>query len=210
MIRIALVDDHEVVRQGLVAFLSGIEDFSLVGQGGTGADAIHIAETLTPDILILDMILPDFSGLQAFEQIRVRAPKVRVVFLSSFCESETVLPAMQNGAAGYLLKDIRPADLIVALRDVMASKLVLHPDVSALMVNALNNSGDILSQHGITDREAQVIRLIGQGFSNKDLAEQLNISQLTVKTHVSHILDKLKLDDRTQVAIFAVRNRLAE
>jgi DNA-binding NarL/FixJ family response regulator len=136
---------------------------------------------------------------------------MRVVFLSSFCEAETVIPAIRQGAAGYLLKDIRPVDLIVALREAMAGKLQLHPDVSALMVSELNQTeADILQQHGITEREAQVIRLIGQGFSNKDLAEQLCISQLTVETHVSHVLDKLKLDDRTQVAIFAIRNQLVD
>jgi DNA-binding NarL/FixJ family response regulator len=211
MIRIALVDDHEVVRQGLVSFLSSVDDFDLVAQGSNGAEALTLVAETKPDLLILDMILPDMTGLAVFEKIRLQYPDMRVVFLSSFCEAETVIPAIRQGAAGYLLKDIRPVDLIVSLREAMAGKLQLHPDVSALMVSELNQTeADILQQHGITEREAQVIRLIGQGFSNKDLAEQLCISQLTVETHVSHVLDKLKLDDRTQVAIFAIRNQLVD
>lgn len=208
MIRVALADDHEVVRQGLVTFLSGIDDISVVGEASTGVEAIEIATTIEPDVMLLDMMLPDMTGLDAFKRMLPFNLKTKVLFLSSFCESDTAIPAVRAGAAGYLLKDISPKDLIAALRDVHNGQLRIHPDISALMVDELNRprQSDILEQHGITERERQVIKLIAGGFSNKDVADQLNISQQTVKTHVSHILDKLKLDDRTQVAIFAIRN----
>jgi DNA-binding NarL/FixJ family response regulator len=210
MINIALVDDHEVVRQGLVSFLSGIEDLNVVGQGSTGVEAIELVTTLQPDILLLDMMLPDMTGLEAFQTLLQQKLTTKVLFLSSFCDAQTSVPAVRSGAAGYLLKDISPRNLITAVRDVYAGKLCIHSDVSALMISELNQTpkADILSEHSITERERQVIQLIGEGFSNKDIASNLNISQLTVKTHVSHILDKLKLDDRTQVAIFAIRNDL--
>lgn len=211
MIRILLIDDHEIVRQGLVSFLASVGDFEIVAQGATGQDAIELSLTHKPDLLILDMLLPDMTGLAAFEQIKTVAPSVKVVFLSSFCQPETVVPAVRLGAMGYLLKDIRPAELIEALRAASLGKLQLHSDVSALLVHQLNEpENDILLQHAVTEREAQVIALIGQGFSNKAIAQRLSISQLTVKTHVSRILDKLKLDDRTQVAIFAIRNHLTD
>lgn len=213
MIRIALVDDHEVVRQGLKSFLKGIDDFSIVGEGATAKEAVAIVKEKNPHILLLDMILPDRSGLEAMDEISTFNESTKILFLSSFSEPESALPALRNGAAGYLLKDISPRELAASIREVYKGAIKVHPDISALMINALNKpdrSTDVLSDKGVTDRESDVIKLIGKGLSNKEIASVLNISQLTVKTHVSHILDKMGLDDRTQVAIFAVRNGLAD
>jgi len=209
MIRIVLVDDHEVVRQGLNSFLSGIADFELVGQGSNGRDAIELTNIYKPDILLLDMILPDMSGLDVLREIQKHEQITKVIILSSFSDAKLAVPTVQAGARGYLLKDIHPKDLIQAIKDVHANQLRLHPDIAALLVNELNNAqqeNDILKNHGVTEREKDVLQLIGQGFTNQRIADTLHISQLTVKTHVSHILDKLTLTDRTQIAIFAIRN----
>ena len=213
MIRIVLVDDHKVVRQGLHSFLSGIAEFELVGEGATGQSAIELALNKQPDILLLDMLLPDMTGLDVLQAMQKKTPTTKVIILSSFSDAKLAIPTIQAGARGYLLKDIHPKDLIQAIKDVHANQMRLHPDIAALLVNELNNAqqeNDIQKKHGITDRESEVLQLIGQGLTNQRIADTLHISQLTVKTHVTHILDKLALTDRTQVAIFAIRNGLAD
>ena len=213
MIRIAIVDDHEIVRQGLQAFLTGIKDFELVAEGSDGNQAVDIVKEHQPDVLLLDMILPELSGLEALQQIQLLKSATKVLILSSFSDANTAIPAVKVGAAGYLLKDINPNDLVEAIREVNAGALKLHPDIAALVVSELtsgNTGGGPLQEHNITERETEVIRLIGTGLSNKEIAFELSISLLTVKTHVSHILEKLELDDRTQVAIFAIRNKLVD
>jgi DNA-binding NarL/FixJ family response regulator len=213
MIRIALVDDHEVVRQGLYSFLSGIAEFDIVAEGATGKSALDIVAEHKPDVLLLDMILPDVSGLDVLLELKNQNLSTNIIILSSFSDAKMAVPAVQAGARGYLLKDIPPKELIQAITDVHNGQLKLHPDIAALLVEALNEpqlDDDVLKRHGITQREKDVLCLIGKGYTNKQISDALHISQLTVKTHVSHILDKLQLSDRTQVAIFAIHNELVD
>jgi DNA-binding NarL/FixJ family response regulator len=213
MIRLAIVDDHEVVREGLCSFLKAIPDIDIVGQGACGEDAVSLVAVHQPDILLLDMKLPDFTGLEALKKIQQLSAVTKVVFLSSYSDPATAIPAIREGASGFLLKDINPKDLVVALHEVAQGAMKLHSDIAALLVNELiqtDNEPDVIKLHKITERECEVISLIGQGLSNKEISSKLNISLLTVKTHVSHILEKLKLNDRTQVAIFAIHNQLVD
>lgn len=206
MISIALVDDHEIVRQGLHSFLSEIDDFSILAEGNDGKSAINIVSEFEPDILLLDMILPDITGLEAFIEIKKLDKKTKIIFLSSYSNADSAIPAIRSGAAGYLLKDINPNDLIKAIREVKGGALKIHPDIAALLVEELNTKDDYDIFQQLTTREIEVLKLIGQGKSNKEIASELNISLLTVKTHVSHILDKMDFADRTQAAIFVVKS----
>jgi NarL family two-component system response regulator LiaR len=219
-IRVLIVDDHAIVRQGLRTFLelqdSGLLPIEVVGEAINGLDAVELANRLQPDIVLLDIVMPEMDGIQATSRIIECSPGSRVIILTSFGEEERVLPAIRAGAQGYLLKDIPPRELVQAVRDAYLGRVQLHPDVARkLMAVAVAKdqphtvSASEISEEGLTEREKEVLSLIAEGRNNREIAEQLVISEKTVKTHVSNILNKLHLDDRTQAAIYALRHGLS-
>ncbi|MFZ0215630.1 MAG: response regulator transcription factor [Candidatus Dormiibacterota bacterium] len=204
MIRVFLVDDHAVVRQGLRAFLELQPDMEVVGEVAGGHDAIREVPGQRPDVVLMDLVMPDGDGLSALEQLVGTVPGARVLVLSSFSDDANVSAAMRAGAAGYLLKDIDPQALAAAIRDVNAGRTALHPDVLARLLR--QQSAPRASQ--LTPRELEVLACITQGLANKQIGRELGVTEKTVKTHVSSILDKLSAADRTEAAVIAIRNRL--
>ncbi|MBI5962286.1 MAG: response regulator transcription factor [Chloroflexi bacterium] len=218
-IRVLIVDDHAMVRQGLRTFLE-LQDRStlpieVTGEAANGLEAIKLAKQTQPDIVLLDLIMPEMDGLQATPKIIEASPHSRVIILTSFGEEDKVLPAIRAGAQGYLLKDIPPNELVHAVREAYQGKVQLHPDVAKKIMSLAAAKEEPKTSHaatetenGLTDREQEVLHLIADGMNNREIAEKLVISEKTVKTHVSNILSKLHLDDRTQAAIYALRHGL--
>lgn len=210
-IRVLLVDDHAVVRQGLRLFLGTQPDIEVVGEAADGREALARVAELRPDVVLMDLVLPGLDGIRATEEICRRHPGVRVLVLTSFSEQERVVPALQAGAVGYLLKDVGPDDLARAIRDACAGRVRLHPEAARqLVARVADPGGGGQPVEELTPREREVLRLIARGRSNKEIAAELGIAEKTVKTHVSNILGKLGLQDRTQAAVYAVRQGLAD
>lgn len=218
-IRVLIVDDHAMVRQGLRTFLElqdgGPCPIEVAGEAVNGREAVELAARLQPDLVLLDLVMPEMDGIQATARILECSPGTRVIILTSFGEEERVLPAIRAGAQGYLLKDIPPRELVQAVREACLGKVQLHPEVARKLMAvaaarepaqpapASGNAGE-----GLTEREKEVLSLIAEGRNNHEIAEKLVISEKTVKTHVSNILNKLHVDDRTQAAIYALRHGL--
>ena len=200
-ITVLLVDDHELVRAGLRAFLELQPDMTVVGEAASGEQALALVAGVRPDIVLLDLVLPGMSGVQTVRRLRLAHPEVKVVVLTSFAGQDSVLPAVRAGVAGYLLKDVGPAELAEALRSVHAGGSPLHPTVAATVLRQVTSDVDPL-----TPREREVLRLIARGLSNRLIARELVLSEKTVKTHVSAVLAKLGVADRTQAALLAVRD----
>jgi NarL family two-component system response regulator LiaR len=220
-IRVLIVDDHAMVRQGLRTFLELQDSSSLpikvTGEAANGIEAVEIAKQTQPDIILLDLMMPEMDGIQATPKIIKASPRSRVIILTSFGEEDKVLPAIRAGAQGYLLKDIPPTELVHAVREVYLGKVQLHPEVAKKLMLAVAAKKEeptasraaMRSEDGLTEREQEVLQLIADGRNNREIAEKLVISEKTVKTHVSNILSKLHLDDRTQAAVYALRHGLA-
>ena len=208
MIRVAIADDHAVVRQGLRTFLELQEGMDVVGEAADGEEAVALVERTAPDVVLLDLVMPRVDGLEAIRRIRERAPATRILVLTSFADDNTVLPAVRAGAAGYLLKDVQPPELAGAIRTVHAGEALLAPSVATMLVEQLAaEDGDDAERGGhLTPREREVLALLARGRANKAIALDLGVSERTVKTHVSNILGKLNLTDRTQAAVYAVRH----
>jgi NarL family two-component system response regulator LiaR len=201
------VDDHAVVRQGLRTFLQLQPDIEVVGEAASGPAALEAAASQEPDVVLMDLVMPGGDGVSAIAGLKRANPRARVLALSSFADDDQVLSAMQAGAAGYLLKDVEPDDLAAAIRQVHAGQPALHPDVAArLMRHAAEPAA--VDHDRLTPRELDVLRLIVEGFANKEIARRLAITEKTVKTHVSSILQKLGVADRTGAAVQALRRRL--
>jgi DNA-binding NarL/FixJ family response regulator len=207
-IRIVVVDDHAVVREGLRAFLSVQDGFEIVGEAADGDEALERAEQLDPDVILMDLVMPNRDGVSAMQKLRERAARSRVIVLTSFLEDDRLLPALEAGAAGYLLKDSQPAELARAVRAAHAGEAIIDPTVAARLVQALSERPPAPALDDLTARERDVLTLIAQGRSNKRIALELGISEKTVKTHVGHVLAKLDVTDRTQAAVLAVRHGL--
>jgi NarL family two-component system response regulator LiaR len=205
---VLIVDDHGVVRQGLRTYLELLDDMEVVGEAGNGFEALAQVRQLQPDVVLMDLVMPEMDGIEATRQISVISPSTRVIVLTSFADDEKVFPAIKAGAAGYLLKDVSPPDLANAIRAVQAGETHLHPDITKKLVAQLASPKPDREPvpDDLTPRELEVLRLIAQGMSNRQIALALSISEKTVKTHVSHILSKLHLADRTQAAIYAHRH----
>jgi NarL family two-component system response regulator LiaR len=204
-IRILVVDDHAVVREGLRAFLELQEEFEVVGEAGDGAEAVELAERLRPDVVLMDLVMPGLDGVGAMQRLRERLPSSRVIVLTSFAEDDRLLPAIQAGAAGYLFKNAQPSELARAVRAAHAGEALLDPAVAARLVDAIAQAPDTEPSEQLTPREREVLELIGRGLSNKLIARELEIAEKTVKAHVGHLLAKLGVTDRTQAALYAVR-----
>jgi two-component system, NarL family, response regulator LiaR len=207
VIRILLVDDHAVVREGLRAFLELQDGLEVVGEAQDGEEAVAQAARLKPDVILMDLVMPKLDGVAAMRRLRESAHRARVVVLTSFLEDERLLPAIQAGAAGYLLKNTEPAELARAIRAAHAGEAVIDPTVAARLVAALADGARTPSDD-LTRREREVLELIVRGRSNKRIALELGIAEKTVKTHVGHMLAKLGVADRTQAALLAVREGL--
>jgi NarL family two-component system response regulator LiaR len=205
-IRVLIVDDHAVVRQGLRAFLQLQPDLRIVGEAADSDSAVGAAKKLAPNVVLLDLLLPGARGASLVTALRAAAPKARVLVLSSYADEAQVFAVMQAGARGYLLKDVQPEALADAIRQVHQGLSVLHPDVA----RRLSAPAPPIPGVDFTERERDVLKLMAQGFANKEIAQRLFIAEATVKTHVSNILQKLGVADRTQAALYAVRNRLVE
>ncbi|MFF4020493.1 response regulator [Streptomyces sp. NPDC001843] len=205
-IRVLLVDDHQVVRRGLRTFLEVQDDIEVVGEAADGAEGVARAEELKPDIVLMDVRMPGMDGIDALRRLRELDNPARVVIVTSFTEQRTVVPALRAGAAGYVYKDVDPDALAGAIRSVHAGHVLLQPEVAdALLSQEDANSGQ--GRPGsLTEREREVLGLIADGRSNREIARALVLSEKTVKTHVSNILMKLDLADRTQAALWAVRH----
>jgi len=207
-LRILLADDHPVVRQGLKTFFATQPDLEVVAEAATGAEAVARATELRPDVALLDLVMPDGGGIEAAAQIREASPATKVIVLTSYAEDENVIPALKAGAAGYLLKDVEPQELADGVRRVHRGEALLHPAVAARVLReVLEPQAD---RDVLTPREVDVLRLLGRGLANKRIALELGIAERTVKTHVSSILAKLGVTDRTQAALYAVREHLAD
>jgi NarL family two-component system response regulator LiaR len=200
LIRVLIADDHYVVRQGLSALLVPRNGMEVVGEAATGREAVDLARTLQPDVILMDMIMPEMDGPEAIARIKQENPKARILVLTTFGESKQITAAVQAGALGYLLKDSSPDDLLHAIRSVHRGNLVLPQDLAQKLMQP-RPAVDALDQ--LTERETDVLRLLAQGQSNQEIARNLNISMTTVRSHVSNILMKLGVSNRTQAALVA-------
>jgi two-component system, NarL family, response regulator LiaR len=217
-IRVLIVDDHAVVRQGLRTFLELHDDpaalaIEVVGEAADGAQAVEQARGLQPDVVLLDLVMPVMGGIEAIPRIIETSPRSRVIILTSFGEEDKLFPAIRAGAQGYLLKDIPPNELVQAVRAAYLGKVQLHPEIARTLMTAVATREPPPSAPAMTDdlteRELEVLRLIAAGLNNRQIADRLVISEKTVKTHVSSILGKLHVEDRTQAAVYALHHGLA-
>lgn len=223
-INLLLVDDHAVVRKGLQVFLSTQPDMKVIGEASNGREALDKTAELNPDVLLMDLHMPIMDGIETAKALRSSHPQVKVIVLTSFSDQDHVLPAIRVGIKGYLLKDIEPEELVVAIRKVHNGQVELHSEAASQLMNLMATStlqsleisspepntpstalAAIPGLELLTPREQEVLDLIALGMSNKEIASKLVITEKTVKTHVSHVLGKLNLTDRTQAAIFAIK-----
>ncbi len=206
-IRILLVDDHEIVRQGVRAFFDAQEGFEVIGEAGSGAAAVKLVEEFVPDVVLMDLIMPGMDGVEATRLVRNISPRTAIVVLTSYHEDEHIFPALQAGALSYILKDVKMDELADAVTKAAKGEATLAPRVASRVIQELHGSGNVGYNLAtdLTKREMEILKLIAQGMSNSEIAGELVISEYTVKGHVSNILSKLHLADRTQAAVFAWR-----
>lgn len=213
IIKVLIVDDHQVVRQGLRTFLELHEDIAVIGEAGDGLDAVEMVRMLQPDVVLMDLVMPRMDGISATLKVHDMGIPVKIIALTSFSEDDKVFPAIQAGAASYLLKDVSPDDLVDAIRAVHHGEARLHPDITRKLMEQVSQARTTTQEiplDVLTEREREVVRLVAMGRSNREIAEQLFISEKTVKTHISNILAKTNLEHRTQLAIYAIKNKLVE
>ena len=209
-IRILIADDHAVVRKGLRTLIMGEPDMALVGEAADGIEAVLKARALHPDVILLDMMMPRLDGLGAIQQIKQENAQAKIMVLTSFAEDDKLFPAIKAGALGYLLKDSSPEQLLQAIRDVYHGKSSLDPTVAIKLIRELNRSSDQpLSEYPLSEREVEVLKLVARGLTNQEIAETLIIGERTVGNHISSILSKLHLANRTQAALYALREGIA-
>jgi DNA-binding NarL/FixJ family response regulator len=204
-IRVLIVDDHSVVREGLRAFLELQAGLEVVGEAADGEEAIEAGARLRPDVILMDLVMPQLGGVAAMRRLREQVPGARIIVLTSFLDDDKLLPALRAGAAGYLLKNAEPHEIARAVRAAHAGEALLDPVVAARLVETLAADDGQEPLDRLTPREREVLVLIGRGYSNKRIANELELSEKTVKTHVGHVLAKLGVTDRTQAAVVAVR-----
>lgn len=205
-ITVLLVDDHTIVRQGVRTFLELQPDILVIGEAETGTEAVRLANEYAPDVVLMDLKLPEMDGIAATRKLVEISPRTQVIVLTSYHDDEHIFPAIRAGAISYVLKDIRPAALADVVRKAAAGEAVLHPRVARRLMQEINRTravADALA--ALTEREVEVLRLVGEGLTNADIAARLVISEKTAKSHISNILSKLHLADRTQAAVYAWR-----
>lgn len=211
MIRVLIADDHHVVRRGLMVFLKTQKDIEVVGEAKNGLEAVALAEELQPDIILMDLVMPELDGIGATKRITEKFPSMPVLMLTSFSDRDHVVPAMEAGAVGYQLKDIEPDDLVQTIRQIMQGARIVHPEVTTqLEQNEAEEQSLPHKRHPLTPREQDVLAELTKGKSNREIASSLFVTEKTVKTHISNIFAKLEVQDRTQAALYAVKHGLTE
>lgn len=210
-ITILMADDHAIVRQGLRALIDTEAGMTLIDEAKDGGEAALKARQHQPDVILLDMVMPRQDGLETIKQIKAERPDARILVLTSFAEDEKVFPAIKAGALGYILKDSSPDQLLQAIRDVYRGESSLHPTIARKLIMELNQPpSQPLTEEPLTEREVEVLKQVAQGHSNQQIADNLVLSERTVRAHVSHILDKLHLANRTQAALYALRKGISD
>lgn len=209
MIRVLLVDDHEMVRLGLASYLSVQEDMEVVGEAKDGSEGVQLALDTKPDIILMDLVMEEMNGIVATQEILDKWPEAKIIILTSFIDDQKVYPAIEAGASGYLLKTSTASDIAEAIRSTYRGEKVFEEEVTEKLESTENERHAFLYQD-LTNREKEVLLLIAQGYSNQEIADELFITLKTVKTHVSNILNKLEVEDRTQAAIYAFKNDLID
>jgi NarL family two-component system response regulator LiaR len=210
LIRVLIADDHAIVREGLRALIDTEPGMVLVGEARDGVEAIQLARSLKPDVFLLDLLMPRKDGLAAIVDIKQEQPEARILVLTSFAEDDKVFPAIKAGALGYLLKDTSPDSLLQAIRDVYQGESSLHPTIARKLIDELHRPSSLpTAGEALTEREVEVLSLVAQGLSNQEIADRLVVSERTVRKHVSNILGKLHLANRTQAALYALRTGIA-
>jgi NarL family two-component system response regulator LiaR len=211
VIRVLIVDDHAVVREGLRALIETQPDMTLVGEAANGLEAVGKTHDLQPDVILMDLVMPRKDGIEATEEIQQAQPDVRVLVLTSFAEDDKVFPAIKAGAMGYLLKDTSPQELLAGIRDVYQGEPSMHPTIARKLMREIKKPSELPpTPEPLSEREAEVLALVARGLSNQEIADRLFISEKTVRTHVSNILGKLHLANRTQAALYALREGIAD
>jgi len=204
-ITVMIVDDHEMVRNGAKGYLEAQSEISVVAEAESGTDAVRLAREYVPDVVLMDLVMPGMDGVEATRKVKDISPRTQIIILTSFHEDEHIFPALQAGAISYLLKDVKARELVEAIRRASKGEATLHPRVAARLIKQFNlgepDRNNLFTE--LTDREADVLTLIARGYTNKKIADELVISIGTVKGHVSNILSKLHLADRTQAAVYA-------
>ncbi|MGR6898605.1 response regulator transcription factor [Rummeliibacillus sp. TYF-LIM-RU47] len=209
MIKVLIVDDHHVVRRGLLFFLKTQKDIEVVGEASNGKEAIELTASLQPDIILMDLVMPEMDGIQATKHIKAKYPNIQIIMLTSFSDRDHVVPAIEAGAAGYQLKDIEPDELVLAIRRVMDGENIMHPQVTTQLIQTQEMTSELPHMlHPLTNREQDVLGELTKGKSNKEIASSLFVTEKTVKTHISNIFAKLEVQDRTQAALYAVKHGL--
>jgi DNA-binding NarL/FixJ family response regulator len=211
-IRVLIVDDHQVVRTGLKVFFDLLPDIEVVGEAGDGSEGVAMARRLEPDVVLMDLLMPNMDGITAIGRIKAERPETEIVTMTSFIEEEKVTSALEAGASGYVLKDAEADEVAAAIRAAYAGEVHLDPAVARLLAQRMRTrkSPDEALTEPLTEREKDVIRLLGQGMSNKEIGSALFITERTARTYVSNILGKLGLASRTQAALYAVEHKLVE
>jgi len=209
-IRVLVADDHALIREGVKAILELQPDIEVVGEARDGVEAVTLAQTLKPDVILLDLMMPRQDGLAAIREIVAATPEVRILVLTSFANDDRVFPAIKSGALGYLLKDTPRDQLIQAIRDVAQGRAFLHPTIALKVMHEINQPPALpATTSPLTERELETLRLIAQGMSNQEIAAKLVVQERTIAKYVSAILEKLHLANRTQAALYALRYKIA-
>ena len=210
-IRVLIADDHQLVRQGFKALLSVKDGVEVVGLAENGKQAVKLARSLKPDLILMDLLMPDINGIEATREIKLENPEARILIITSFAEDDNVFQAIKAGALGYLLKDSSPQELMQAINDVCNGRMSLHPNIALKLVDELNRPPEgKKTDDPLTEREVEVLKSVAKGLSNQDIASKLIVSERTVGAHVSNILSKLHLANRTQAALYALREGLSD
>jgi len=210
-IRILIVDDHAIVREGQRALIDSEPGMSVAGEGKDGFEAVEMAQKLKPDVILLDLQMPRKDGIEAIEEIKTENPEARIMVLTSFAEEEKIYAAIKAGAMGYLLKDSSPQEILTAIRQVYQGEMSMHPSIANKLIRELQRASHLSpTEDPLTSREVEVLKLIAQGLPNQEIAEKLVISERTVRTHVTNILSKLHLANRTQAALYALREGMVD
>ncbi|MDX9864383.1 MAG: response regulator transcription factor [Anaerolineaceae bacterium] len=205
-VKLLVVDDQSIVRKGICALLEQVDDIDVIGEASDGEEAVAQAKTLNPDVILMDLVMPRMDGITAIQQIVTHQPHMRIIALTSFVAEDKVFPAIKAGAVGYLLKDSEPEELITAIRNVNRGEPSLHPAVAKMLLEELGQPAkQPLTPDPLTEREVDVVRLVAQGLSNRQIAGELVIGEATVRTHVGNILNKLHVANRVQATLYALR-----
>jgi len=210
VIRVLIVDDHTIVRRGIKALLAETDDIKVIGEAENGLEGIQLSRQLEPDVILMDLLMPKMDGIEATRQVTTRQPHMRVLVLTSFVGDEKIFPAIKAGALGYLLKDSDPSELIRSIYKVHRGEPSLHPSIARkMMKEILDTPSEKPTPDPLTAREVEVLQLLAKGLSNDEIAEKLFVSEVTVRTHISHLLAKLHLANRVQATLYALREGLS-